>query len=125
MNWQIEYKKNQGYVLVVNEGEFSAANNLKLSAEIISRDFWQPGMNVFFDHRKLSFTSTTLDVMREAGNNLKQINERIGDGKAAILMKSMSDFASGRQFEMLVEFEVSAKIRIFLDEKQALLWLLS
>ncbi len=82
-------------------------------------------MNVLFDHRNLNFGLTDISVFKRASSNHEQNDERIGDGKAAILMKSLSDFGRGRQFELVSEGKVSAKLRIFRDEQEAVNWLVS
>ena len=125
MNWTVEKLENPQYVRVITDGEFSARDQLKMIEDITSRDFWRPGMDVLFDHRHLDFGSTDINLMRQAGNNHVQYNDKIGNGKAAILMKSLPDFARGRQFELLTESKVSAKLRIFKDEKEAVEWLLN
>ncbi len=40
-------------------------------------------------------------------------------------MKSLTDFARGRQFELLTEHDMEAEISVFLDEDKALEWLRS
>ena len=124
MNWTIDYIETQAFVKVITEGEFAAVDHLKMTEDIISRDFWEPGMAVLFDHRKLNFGNTGFDAMKQASINHEKNDARIGNGKAAILMKSVSDFGLGRQFEMLTDEKVSANVHVFLDEKQALRWLL-
>ena len=123
MNWTIKYKKGEDYVTVVTEGRFTVADHLKMSEEIIAGDFWRPGMNVLFDHRRLDFGNTGFEAMKKASATHVKNDARIGDGKAAILMKSVSDFGLGRQFEMLTDEKISANLHIFLDEKQARRWL--
>ncbi len=40
-------------------------------------------------------------------------------------MNSLSDYARGRQFELLTDDKVSTDIEIFMDEEKALSWLIS
>lgn len=125
MNWTVENIENQPYVRVVTGGDFSVGEQLKMIEDITSRDFWRPGTNVLFDHRKLDFGVTDINLIRQASDNHIKNDAKIGDGKAALLMKSLPDFARGRQFELLTESKVSAKLRIFKDEDEALQWLLA
>ncbi|MEP6903311.1 MAG: hypothetical protein ABJA66_16405 [Actinomycetota bacterium] len=91
--------------------------------DIVSRNFWKKGLDVLFDHRKLDFGFTDVDFMKQASRNHEKNDERIGDGKAAILMKSLADYGRGRQFELLASDNINAKLCIFLDEKAAVDWL--
>lgn len=123
MNCTVEKIESSSYVRVITSGVFSVEGQLNMIEFIISRDFWRPGLDVLFDHRQLDFGTTDVSLMREAGNNHIKNDDKIGDGKAAILMKSLPDFARGRQFELLTESKVTAKMKIFKDEEEAIKWL--
>lgn len=123
MNWTIEYIKKGNFVKVTVEGDFSLGELEKMDEDIFRQKFWRPGMNVLFDHRKLDFGVTDIEMMRGASQLHVKNNEKIGNGKAAFLMKSLPDFARGRQFELLTESKVSAKMRVFKDEDEALEWI--
>lgn len=123
MRWTIEYVGGDNFVRVVLEGNFNLADHRRMIDDIVSRDFWQRGMGALFDNRKLEFGATTVQLMKEAGANHLEYDARIGDGKAALLMKSTPDFMRGRQYEIITEGKVSAKVGIFKDENEALKWL--
>lgn len=123
MNWTVHKPEGKSYITVVTEDDFNLPDHQRMIEDIISRDFWKPGTDAFFDHRKLQFNSTGYYRMKEASEIHQKYEQQIGDGKAAILMKSLADFGRGRQFEMLIDNKASAKLRIFLDEKEALDWL--
>ncbi len=125
MNWTIEYKKEQNFVKIVTEGGFTVGDHLAMIKDIISQKFWKPGMNTFFDHRKLEFSETTVELMKTVSENHKKYEAQIGGGKAAILMKSLEDYLRGRQFELLTSSHASAKMNIFMDEAEAIKWLTS
>jgi hypothetical protein len=61
--------------------------------------------------------------MYQGGDNHLRNDEHIGDGRAAILVRSLSDYGRGRQFELLTQGRVSATMRVFLDEAEARDWL--
>jgi hypothetical protein len=124
MNWTVEQIADKHFVKVVTWGGFTAADHRLMTADILSQKFWKPGINVLFDHRNLDFGVTNVPLMKEIGSTHIENDARIGSGKAAILMKSVPDFARGRQFEIITEGKISAKLQIFLDEKKALAWLL-
>ena len=123
MNWTVENVEKLGFVRITTAGVFSAADHRKMVEDIVSHDFWQPGMNTLFDHTKLTFGKTDIPIMREAGENHVNSDPRIGDGKAAILVKSIADYGRSRQFQLLTDGRISAKLHIFMDENDAIKWL--
>jgi hypothetical protein len=124
MNWTIENIADQHFVKVVTMGDFTARDHRQMTEDILSQKFWKPGTNVLFDHRNLNFGVTSVQLMKEIGSTHIENDALIGSGKAAVLMKSVPDFARGRQFEIITEGKISAKLQIFMDEKKALAWLL-
>jgi hypothetical protein len=125
MTWEIEYVKSRNFVKVVTGGVFNLNDYIEMAEDILSREFWRPGLDVLFDYRKADFSKTTFEVVMAASRNHQKNDERIGGGKSAILMKSRSDYGLGRQFEMVSEGKVSSNLYIFLDEREALEWLLT
>lgn len=124
-SWTIEFVKSQNFVKVVAENDFSADGHTKMIADLVSRDFWKPGTNLLFDDRKVNFKGTNIDLVKKVGEGFKLYNKKLGDGKTAILMKTLRDYTRGRQFELLTDDKVSISISIFMDEKKALDWLVS
>ena len=124
MEWTVESRPGQDFVTVATRGEFTLHDHLRMIADVVSRDFWRPGTAVLFDHRALDFGETGLAAMRQASENHVANDERIGRGKAAVLMRTQADYGRGRQFEMLTEGRAEARVQIFLDEAEALRWLL-
>ena len=104
-------------------GTFSIEDHVRMIEDIVTREFWKPGTDIFFDHRNLQFGKTDIELMRSASANHKKYDKLIGNGRAAILMKSLTDFGRGRQFELLSSDKISAKLRIFLEEEKAVDWL--
>lgn len=125
MNWEVEFREEHNFVKVATSGKFTLEDHLSMIEDIVSRGFWKPGMDVFFDNRQLHFVNTDIETMRNASGNHQRNNKRIGDGKTAILMKSLTDFGRGRQFELLSTGKISAKLKIFLEEENALEWLIN
>lgn len=123
MNWEVEHRAHRAFVIIKTAGTFSIEDHMRMIEDIVTRDFWKPGTDIFFDHRNLQFGKTDIELMRSASANHKKYDKLIGDGRAAILMKSLTDFGRGRQFELLSSDKISAKLRIFLEEKAALEWI--
>lgn len=123
MDWIVELPGADAYATVTTSGTFNVADHLRMIEEIVGRPDWRPGTDVLFDHRSLSFDDANLAAMYQAATNHLRNDARIGSGKAAILMRSPSDFGRGRQFEMLTDGRISATLRVFLAESEALEWL--
>ncbi|HET7233622.1 MAG TPA: hypothetical protein VFJ16_26670 [Longimicrobium sp.] len=123
MRWTVEIPRGDGYAVVTTSGTFDVNDHVRMIEDIITRPGWLPGMDVLFDHRALDFGEADLRAMYQAGDNHLRNDERIGNGRAAILMRSLNDYGRGRQFELLTEGRVSATMRVFLDEAEARDWL--
>lgn len=125
MKWAFEYVKDKKYIKVVTEGVFTAKEQARLIEDLISQPFWHKGLPVLFDNRKLDFSVGGTAAIKEASRYHIENDERIGKGKAALLMKSSTDFGFGRQYELLTDVATSVNIHVFLDENQAIRWILS
>jgi len=123
MHWTVELPGADEYAIVTTSGTFSAADHLRMVEDIVSRPGWRPGTDVLFDHRGLSFDDADLRAMYEARGNHLANDARIGGGKAAVLVRSVSDYGRGRQFELLTADRISATLRVFIDPAEALDWL--
>lgn len=123
--WTIEFVEIQNYVKVVAENDFSVEGHTKLIADVVSREFWEPGMNLLIDDRKVEFKGVNIESIKEASRGFRTFEKELGDGKTALLMDTLSDYTRGRQFELLTDDKVSTNIKIFRDEEEALNWLAS
>lgn len=125
MEWKIEYVEVHNYVRITAKGLFSIHNHLNFLEDIVSRKFWKPGMPILFDNRNVDFGKLDLNQVMQASSNYQLIAEKFGGSKGAMLMKSISDFGTGRQFEILSENKGSVEMHVFHDENEALEWLLN
>ncbi|MFL5386188.1 MAG: hypothetical protein ACJ8GN_27040 [Longimicrobiaceae bacterium] len=123
MRWTVELPGADGYAVVTTSGAFDVSDHLRMIQDVTARPGWQPGMDVLFDHRALDLGEADLRAMYQAGDNHRRNDERIGDGRAAILVRSVSDYVRGRQFELLTGGRVSATLSVFMDEAEARDWL--
>ena len=123
MHWTMEPPGAHDFAIVTTSGTFNVSDHLRMIEDIVGRPDWRPGTDVLFDHRNLSFDDANLRAMYEAATNHLRNDNRIGDGKAAVLMRSSNDYGRGRQFEMLTDGRISATLRVFLDRDEALEWL--
>ena len=123
MEWDVVFDESRGAAIVSTRGVFNATDHARMVADVVSRAQWYPGHSVLFDHRELDFGMAGFATMSAARDNHIAQEARIGAARTAILMKSVADFGSGRQFQLLVDGAVSADVRVFVDEKAAWDWL--
>ncbi len=124
MEWTVEFEAHPRHVRVTTRGIFLVVDHLRMIEDILGRPFWAPDTAVLFDHRQLDMSGATYATMEAASRNHLQHDDRIGSGKAAVVMASAADFGSARQFEMLVDGQVAANLRVFLSPTEAMRWLL-
>jgi hypothetical protein len=124
MEWMVDFERAEKYVVVTTRGLFSPEDHRRMTEDVVSREEWRPGMTVLFDHRQLDFGDSGLEAMQRAVDNHRENDDRIGDGKAAVLMNTPVNFVRGRQFQLLTEGRVGARLQIFLNEAEAIRWLL-
>lgn len=86
MEWTIRLEPAGPHVRVTTRGVFNVTDHLRMIEDILSQPFWVPGMRAFFDHRRLDMGDTTYAVMSAAGENHLKHDDRIGAGKAAVVM---------------------------------------
>jgi hypothetical protein len=125
MQWTVGNIEQECFVRVVLEGDFSTDEFFLIFKEILSRADWRQGMHILFDDTNLSFTDTNLDMIRHASDCYAEYHFKIGDGRIALLMNSVADFARGRQFELLTGNKIPSNIGIFRNEADAVDWLLT
>jgi len=124
MKWTVGNTEQDCFVRVVLEGDFSIDEFYLIFKEILSHADWSQGMHILFDDTNLSFADTNLEMIRHASDCFAEHHFHIGDGRVALLMNSITDFARGRQFEMLTENKIPSNIGIFRKEEAAVDWLL-
>jgi hypothetical protein len=124
MDWTVDFGQTEKYVVVTTRGVFSSDGHRRMTEDIVSRQEWNPDAAVLFDHRQLDFGDSGLDVMQQAGETHRENDSRIGSGKAAVLVNTPVNFVRTRQFQLLTEGRVGARLRIFLNEAEAIHWLL-
>lgn len=124
MEWTVELAP-EGFVRVETRGVFTAADHARMVEDVLSRPFWRPGLAALFDHRDADMSRVDYALMRAASENHKRNSDRIGDGKAAVVVSSTTDYGSIRQFENLLGPGSATRFAIFLDAQEAEEWLTS
>ena len=122
MEWTIE-RAHRGFLTVRTDGRFSVDDHRRMVEDILARGDWRPGTPVLFDNRRLDFGEVGIEAMHGAHENHRAHDAEVGGGRVAILMGSVADFGTGRQFELLSEGHVQAQLRVFQQEEDAIRWL--
>jgi hypothetical protein len=117
--------KDRRFVKIVESGVYNVEDHIRMLEDLVSRDFWTPGTNILLDELALDYRGTTLEQLREAAARRVRMDALIGGGKVAALMKSIPDFVRARQYELITDGKISARIRVFRDEAEAIKWLLA
>ena len=124
MSWTIEYIEDRRFVKVVTKGDYNVNAHRQMLEDILNRDFWRSDMNLLIDDSSLNFSRITLEVLREAAAMRIEMDARLGGNKTAILVNSLVNFGRVRQFELITGSKISAEIRVFQDENEAIGWLI-
>lgn len=121
MSWTVEDAGR--YVRIRTSGTFDIGDHATMVRDIVSRPFWRPGRDTYFDHRALEWDGTGYVAMTVAASTHRTFDDRIGAGRAAILVGGAADYGIGRIFGALTEGGVLARIRVFTDADDAEAWL--
>lgn len=123
MKWAIESVEQQNFIRIRLSEDYSVSEITQALEDLFSREFWKSGTPILFDDTNLNLTNTSLETIRQASEVHAKYASYYGDSKIAILADSLTDFARGRQFELLAGNKVHTNIRIFMEEDKAVNWL--
>ncbi len=123
MQWQIEPGGSRGWWRVTTSGPFSPQEHVQMVREITEHPEWLPGADVLFDHRDLELGGATFETMFRAVQTHRAFEERIGDGRAAILVGTRAAPGSARPCELLLGEGTATRFNVLLDEAEAIRWL--
>ena len=120
MSYKINYHKDQGYIAVTVEGEFTSSILKELAAEVAMFTDRYNCRRVLNDMRHARLTKDTLDIY-----NMPKIARQAGVGppfKRALVVSELSpDF----HFLETVFLNQGHVVKLFTDTDQALHWLLA
>ena len=122
MHWHVEFDPADRFATVTTSGTFTVADHARMVQDILGHAAWVPGWPVLFDHRELDFGEQGYEAMARARDRHVENDDRIGPGRAAILVRPGADYGRARQFELLADGRVSADVRVFTDEAEARAW---
>ncbi len=80
-SWTIEYVERQNIVKVVVENAFSANGHTKMIEDVVSQKFWNPGMNLLIDDRKVEFKKTDIELVKRVSEGFELLEKNSVKGK--------------------------------------------
>ena len=123
MKWTIGKIENELFIRITLTGDFDINDFYELFGALFARAYGRARLHLVFDDSMLNLGETNYELIRLASDCYSRHYSHIGDGKIAMLMKSVPDFGRGRQFQMITEGQAPANINIFMDEAKAVIWL--
>lgn len=112
------------YLRVITRGPFSVETFSKMVEEMVTHESWRPGLSAFIDHRDSDMSTASFLDVAAAADVHRRMNKLVGCSRIASLMRGVTDFGVGRQYQNLIDGDVSSNLRIFADEEKAMNWLL-
>jgi len=119
---EIIYDKELDCIVVRTAGFGSLENLFSTHRTLMSHPMWMPGRNVMIDHRKLELSYLQPSDISQLADLVKNSRGELGDGRMAVVLIGDVVFGLGRMWEITSEPDTDLNIRIFKDDKEALLW---
>ena len=121
MEWKLNFR-DDGILEIISRGRYSI-EDLKIKIEqLISDPRWKPGMNTIADFREMDVNITLKDIYSTRKVHALYDN-KLGEGKVAMILKTDLAFGIGRSYESISEGLVKARIKIFRNYEEGLEWI--
>ena len=103
-------------------GQTSVEEQQRWLDDIVNHPDWSPGFSILVDTRKLEGVMLSYDQTRAAAQHAKRLDERLGDGRHAVVGDTDVLFGCGRMGEQLSR-PCSRQIAVFRHLADAERWL--
>lgn len=123
MKWQLMFDVRGNVVTATMEGHFSIDHFRGLFHDILGHPEWNAGMNMLLDYRNVDFSDVSFPEVKQTSTIHKKADERVGDGRIALLMSYPLGFGIGRMYKSMTEHGISASINVFREPEEAGGWL--
>ncbi len=123
MKWLLGFDGSGNIVTATMEGTFSIDHFRGLFHEILQHPEWNAGMNMLLDYRNVDFSDIAFPEVKQTSMIHKKADERVGDGRIALLMSYPLGFGIGRMYKSMTEHGISASIGVFRGSLDAHNWL--
>lgn len=123
MDYTIASHPHANAFVITTRGAFDIHDFTRLADELLAHPDWQPGCQCLFDYRGTDFAAVQAVELRWAADLHAERNGRIGQGRAALVMKDLLDFGMGRMYEMSLGDRAAAELQVFRDIAEARRWI--
>ncbi len=123
MKWLLGFHAGKNLVTATMDGSFRIDHFRGLFHEILRHPDWRTGMNMLLDYRNVDFSDVAYPEVEQSSTIHKKADERVGDGRIALLMNYPLGFGIGRMYKSMTEHGISASIGVFRDSDDANSWL--
>jgi hypothetical protein len=103
-------------------GQISVEEQQRWLDALVGHPDWSPGFDMLVDTRKLGGLMLSYDQTRAAAQHAKRLDERLGDGRHAVIGDTDMLFGCARMGEQLSR-PCSRQIAVFRDVEAAERWL--
>ena len=124
MEWTIERAGRPGLLRVVMAGEFSVEGCAKMFEELASAGVASSDSRILFDERELDLSNVNYAEIMTASSLFIGNDKNLAAKRAALLVDSNVKYRVGKQFETITNPHTHVAFSTFLDESEALNWLL-
>jgi len=122
VRWTVE-NINDLYIIVRTFGEYSSKDQIEMVTDILSKEFWRPGMPAIFDHRQLNLGGASFHSMMSARDGHAKHDDKIGKSKTALVVGDTAAYGTARQFQNIADGVIGAEIKVFLSYEDAETWI--
>ena len=119
MNTTIDESRLPEFLRVVNTGTVESGDFARMWSVVLRLDYWQPGINVLFDNRRLKVTGNGYELTTEAARFFISKIQEIGNGKIAVLMGREENLQFGQQFNYEIG-RTDQRVQYFFNESDAI-----
>jgi len=122
MNYTIKCVEPGFDLVVETSGEMNAADFLIMAEDLLRHPRCLENGNVIFDHRALEFGHMALDELEKIRDFHRRHEERIGNGKSAIVVKPGFAYEWHKIWAQGKKIETGNKVCVFENYDDAVSW---
>ena len=123
MKYEINYLNSGDIYIVKTTGNMTGDDFVSMAEELLNHSEWQKNNNVLFDHQNLNFDNTSLEDIDKIRNFHKKNEDRIGNGKSAIVVKSGLLSEWNKLWSQGEKIKTGNIVKIFDDYNNAIHWI--
>jgi hypothetical protein len=121
MQYKITYLPQEEVTIIITFGKMTAEGFTEMAKDILNHPNYKPNNNTLFDHRELDYSATAIEDLNKIRDFHRQHENEIGNGKSAMLIKSIPDW--NRLWSQGEKIETANQVQLFEDLNSAISWL--